>query len=273
MPKIIRSSTVNLDSAQPIVVRAVLLEEEEQLRAEELARLARTRLEGEASFEPEAVPRDPEVAAVYASAGQIVDEMLAAARADAGTIVENAREETRKVLQGALKEGLEQGFAEGYAKGHEKGYADGLKELEDRKRDAANEIEGILDSLRIERTNIIRNMEKDVVSLVFDIVDKVLDMELDRGDDWIVSRVRLALKQLENDASAVVRVSRENLERVMAVAEPAAAEAGKGDQLKIVADDKLLRGDFVIDTPNGSIDAGIQTKRNRAADLLLERTP
>ncbi len=260
MPKIIRSSTVNIDSAQPIVVRAIFREEEEA--------------QPTPPPEPEVVERaiDQEYANVYANAGSVVDEMLEKARTDAGTIVENAREETRRVLQDALKEGLEQGFEQGYAQGYDKGMADGRRELDAKKAEAAEQIEGILDSLRIERQNIIRNMERDVVTLVFDIVDKVLDVAMDRSDDWIVSRVRLALQQLENDASAVVRVARENLERVTAVAGSLAQEGGHNAQLRIVADDRLERGAFVVDTDSGSIDAGVGTKRARAAELLLERS-
>ena len=185
--------------------------------------------------------------------------MITKARADASFIVGNAHEETRQVLQDALRDGYEQGYQQGL----EQGRADGMRELQQMQQAAAEKIDSVMSSLREERQSMLRESEQEIVALVFDIVDKVLAVEMDRSEQWIISQVKQAVKQLEGEGSGRLRVHPDNLERARAAAEPLLEAEGKAGKLAVAADSALHPGGFVLDTDRGTIDSGVETKLSK----------
>ena len=242
MPRIIRSSTVNMDAASSVVIQT---------------------MKGQGGIDsPAANDRgamDDAYAAAYANAERVVEEMITKARADASYIVDNAHEETRQVLQDALREGYEQGYQQGL----EQGRADGKRELQQMQQAAADEIDSVMRSLREERLSMLRESEQEIVALVFDIVDKVLAVEMDRSEQWVISQVKQAVKQLEGEGGGRLRVNPANLERARAAAEPLLDAEGKVGKLAVAADSALPPGGFVLDTDRGIIDSGVETKMSK----------
>lgn len=243
MPRIIRSSVVNIDRAGPIVV---------PMREEppEEARQAPP---------PQPAADQARMDQIYSSAEMIVEEIISKARSDADNMLVDAREETMKVLQEAVREGREQGIADALREMHE---------LQDR---LMKETEAAIEELRAERVEMIRQAERDVIDLVLDIAEKVLSVEMNRSSEWIEALVKTALQQMEGDEGAVMRVSSKVRKKVAEAAERMLAESGKqSSQLIVSADTAMGPGGCVIETGRGVIDAGIEHKLDKIKSVLHE---
>lgn len=246
MPRIIRSTGVNIERAHPIVV----------------TRKGQPRAEAPVSAPVHAAPepvQQQDTEKIKASAEFIVEEILARARNDADNMLVNARAETMRVLQDAVREGREQGLEEVRA------------QWEDLRLLVDEELEGALEALRAEQERIIAGLERDMLSLVFDIVDKVLAVEMERSDAWVESLIKEALRHLEGDETMAVRVCTDAKRRVADAAERLMLVEGKSHaSLNIQADGSLPPGGCVIETGRGSIGNGVETKLDKLKTILVE---
>lgn len=252
MPRIIRSTGVNVERARPIVA---------PIKAQAPApapEQAQAQADMDALLQAAAAEKQREMEKIHASAEIIVEEILNKARNDADNMLVDARKETVKVLQEAVREGREQGLDEA------------LREMRVLQAAASKEIDEAVESLLEERRQIMRELERDIVGLVFDIAGKVLGVELDRGTEWISAIVKTALQQMEGDEGAVMKVSAGARNRVAEIAEKMLAAAGKAGSLTIVADSSLPPGGCVIDTGKGMIDTGVESKFDRLKTVLRE---
>jgi flagellar assembly protein FliH len=253
LPKIIRSSGVNIDRARPLVMPFKEPEVEEEIFV---------------AVEEEVVPEEekpveaqPQMDQIYASAELIVEEIITKARNDADNMLVDARQETIKVLQDAMREGWDQGVNEA------------LKEMHAMQDAAIQEVDAAIESLIAQRRQMIRDVEHDVVELVFDIVDKVLTVEMDRSTDWIAALVRTALAEMEGDDNVIMKVSAGARQRVVETAANMLAAAGKQpSRLTIVAGTSVKPGACVIETGKGSINTSVENKFDKLKTELRENT-
>lgn len=242
MPKIIRSSGVNLERARPVA-----------------APLREVAEEPAAPAEPVIEVMQPDMGQIYASAKTIVDDIITKARNDADNMLVDARQETIKVLQDAVREGWDQGVS------------DALKEMRAMQEAAALEIDSAIESLINERKQLIRDLEHDIVELVFDIVEKVLTVEMDRSDAWIEAMVKTALAEMEGDDSVVMKVAAPVRQKVMEIAENLIAAAGKKPSRFSAATDAGIKpGGCIIETPKGVIDTSVENKFGKLKTAMRE---
>jgi flagellar assembly protein FliH len=245
LPKIIRATGVNMDRAHPLIA---------PLRGKNNAEM-QALLQAQESGDAE---KRREMEKIHASAEIIVEEIINKARNDADNMLVNAREETIKVLQEAVREGREQGMNET------------LREMRALEAKASQEIDEAVQTLLDERTNMARELERDVIELVFDIVEKILDVEMKRNSEWIAAMVKTALQQMEGGDGVVMKVSAEARQKVSDIAERMLAQAGKSGSLTILADSSFPPGGCIVDTGRGMIDAGVESKLDRLKTVLRE---
>lgn len=252
MPRIIRSSGVNIEKARPIVAPL-------KPKKPEPAAPAAAAPEPVPEAQPVQESKSPDMTQIYASAETVVQEIIAKARSDADNILVDARQETIKVLQDAVREGWDQGVS------------DALAEMTAVKDAALREVEDAVAQLRDERAQIIREVERDVVGLVFDIVEKVLAVEMNRSDAWIEAMVKEALNQMEGDDSVVIKVAAPIRRKVAEIAENMLSAAGKPpSRISVAAEAGLTPGGCVIETPKGIIDTSVENKLDKLHSVLKE---
>ncbi len=244
MPKIIRSTGVNIERAHPLVVPMKGRMEEGLIVSCPL---------------PEAEQAKPDAVVAQASAEAVVEEILSRARNDADEMLMNARAETMRVLQEAVREGHEQGFAEVQ------------RQWASLKAAMGDEMDKAVESLQNERRQILKDLEQDVLNLVFDIAEKVLVMEMDRSEEWVAAMVKEALRQMENDDTAVIRVAADARTRVTESCERLLAAAGKPiSKLAVVADNTMPPGGCVIETERGYVNNGVEEKFDKLKSVLKQ---
>jgi flagellar assembly protein FliH len=247
LPKIIRSSGVNIERARPIVVP--LREAVEEPAPEPM----------EARKEPAVEVKQPDMEQIYASAKTIVENIISKARNDADNMLVDARQETIKVLQDAVREGWDQGVSEA------------LKEMHAIQEAAALEIDTAIESLIQERKQLIKDLEHDVVELVFDVVEKVLTVEMDRSDAWIEAMVRTALAEMDGDDSIVMKVAAPVRQKVIEIARNMLSATGKQpSRLSVAGDSGLTSGACIIETPKGVIDTSVENKLGKLKTAMRE---
>lgn len=245
MPKIIRATGVNMDRAHPLITPL------RGKNAAEMQALMQAQEAGDAE-------KRREMEKIHASAEIIVEEIINKARNDADNMLVNAREETIKVLQEAVREGREQGMNET------------LREMRALQAKASNEIDEAVQTILDERADMTRALERDVIELVFDIVEKILDVEMKRNAEWITAMVKTALGQMEGGDGVVMKVAAEARQKVSDIAERMLAQAGKSGSLTVLTDSSLPPGGCIVDTGRGMIDAGVESKLDRLKTVLRE---
>lgn len=234
MPKIIRCNGINIDNARPIIVQR------------------QPRGDDGASFTDEAAP--VEVApreSQRISADQQAEALLEQARAQARAILEEARVQAATEREAARHEGFDQGVAQG------------LQEIAVIKGDALRQIQQTMADLQADRSRMIDELESGVVDLVFDVVDKVLSVEMKRSTEWILALVRNTLSQMDSNESAVLKVGTQHYEKIAAIAAQLIAASGRDKRLQVVQEAAYPPGACVIESDKGITDAGVETKLDK----------
>lgn len=234
MPKIIRCDGINIDNARPIIVQR-------QFRGDDGASCNEEPAAVECA--PREVPR--------ASADQQAQALLEQARAQARAVLEEARQQAAAEREAARHEGFDQGVAQG------------LQEIAVIKSDALRQIQQTMESLQADRSRMIDELEAGVVELVFDVVDKVLSVEMKRSTEWILALVRNSLSQIDSNESAVLRVGAQHYEKIAAIAAQLIAAGGRDKRLQVVQEAAYPPGACVIESEKGITDAGVETKLDK----------
>lgn len=170
-------------------------------------------------------------------------ELLAEARREAGRIVAEAEEV--------------------YARRQEEGYQEGL--AEGRLAQAEKMMETTLAAVEY-----LEALESTIVRVVADSVRKVAG-NLDPGN-LIVNIVHKALESVRGQQRALIRLSPEDEKRARSrLEETLGASLGQTGWLEIKADPRLKRGDCLLESELGVVDAGLETQLRVIEEALKSR--
>ncbi|BAM04331.1 FliH/SctL family protein [Phycisphaera mikurensis] len=203
--------------------------------------------------------------------GRQAQRLREAVRAEAEGVLEAAKEQAAGLAAVAEAAAREEGEAAGRAQGHAAGLEAGREEAREAEsarladvaavwKEAAEGVASVRESVRLEA-------ETAVLRLALALAEKVVARHLDTQPDAAVDAVREALSHVLEPVQAVVRVAPEELERVKA-ALPDLAAAG-GGAVRVEADAAVPPRGCVVTHGAGRVDAGVATKLERLAVLLL----
>lgn len=177
---------------------------------------------------------------------------------EAKRIISKAREEAEKEAKRQQEEAWQKGYAEG-SEAAKTQYEALLTEAEEVKRRSIDE-----------RSNMLAGMEKDILELVINVARKVVAAELTVNREIVLQLLRDALNDCSSKESAAIKVSpedydvlNENMEEIMSI-------AGTSDGIEIKKDVSMKKGDIIVDTKLGGINAGIQTKLDKIEESFKE---
>lgn len=196
----------------------------------------------EFDFETLAPPPPPPVPAE--DAADAVMETLAQARADA----EQLREEAR---------------AEGYAAGH----AEAMASLEPALAALAEAVAGV----HAEQLAATERLERQAVDLGLALAEKALAGALAVEPERVVESVRGALRGLVERERITVLVNPDDLELVLASIDDLRASLGGIEHCVVEAERRVARGGCVVRTEDGDVDAGVDTKLQRAREVIEQQ--
>jgi flagellar assembly protein FliH len=148
----------------------------------------------------------------------------------------------------AEREAYHKGFAEGKTVGRDQAAAE-LQVLIDRLTRSLGELSAL-------RQRIRKEAESDLIKLAIAVARRVLHRELTLDPESIGGLIRVALEKLDARELCRVRVHPDQEEAVRS----SLARSSGSQQVEVVPDPVLQCGDVLFETPQGALDASIETQ-------------
>lgn len=170
-------------------------------------------------------------------------EIVAQALLEAETIIQNAGAEAERVLAEAHREGLEK---------------------------ALSEFEQHLFEIREIRTNVLDDVERDLLKLSVRIAEKIIGKELAADKRTVTNIVSTALKHARQREKVTVSVNPSDLAAISEESE----KFSSSERIRIldfVADPSVPAGGCVIETEVGKIDARLETQLKVIENALISQ--
>jgi len=201
---------------------------------------------------------------VLLDAEQQAEALIQHAQLEAQSLVQSAlaeaKQQAEELLEEARREGLEQGFQEGFQKG--------LAEAEQRNQHLASRLVSLLDATEREQQRLLSEAETDLVDLALTIARQIIATELTIRPQIITEIVARAIEEARSSGHHTIRLHPEDAEIIRQYLPEAAIEAG-GNRWEIRAEESLSRGDCVVDTAFGQVDARIETQLAELKQALI----
>jgi flagellar assembly protein FliH len=154
----------------------------------------------------------------------------------------------------------EAGRAEGFAAGH----AEAVAALEP----ALSALTEAATAVQDERIVAAERLERHAVDLALMLAEKVLAGAIAVEPERVVESVRGALRGLVERERITVLVHPDDLELVREAMDGLRATLGGIEHCEVQAERRVSRGGCVVRTPDGDVDARVETKLQRAREVI-----
>ena len=205
------------------------------------------------------------------------ESLIAAARAEVAEMHASARRDIEHERQRVFDESKARGFAEGREAGHASGLESGHAEALNQTVGPYAEIMEKLvpawieqfEQFGTERERLFEEARRDVLRFAVDIAARVVHRVVESDESVCIDQVREALQIIGRPSQ--VRLSINPLDRaVISDALPGILEqAALTTDLELHEDDQVTRGGCIVSTPQGAVDATVETQVARIAEALV----
>ena len=158
------------------------------------------------------------------------------------------------------------GLAEGKARG-----ADGVRaEYEARLLEEKGRIDGLVSSVREQCAEFYRTSEEAVVKFAFGIAERIIRKEVSLDRSIVFGQIRESVRRVLGVERLTIRVHPDDL---VAVREQKSMIQANGDSIReivVEGDESLERGDSVLESDMGTIDARLSTQLKQIENVLFE---
>lgn len=224
---------------------------------------------------------EEEIAAV-AEENEVLEEAEIDPEQEAADIISKAKEEAISILeeyQHQLEEmklkhehEMEQYREEVEKTAYEEGYNKGYKEGRISFESALNELSQESDRIQNNYKKLLCDAEPELIRLVLGIAQKVIDEDVKLNKDNVIILVRQALDIAYEKQSASIKLSPKDYEYLIENASDFVSQINSYENLSIREDMTLSEGDCIIDSPNGTVDLGINRRFEKIADDFTKET-
>jgi len=150
----------------------------------------------------------------------------------------------------------------------EEGYAAGRHEALEALAPALSALGTATEEVRAAQAEAASELERRAVELGMALASKVLAGALSVQPERVLDSVQGALRGIVERERVIVMVNPEDLEIVQGAAEELKATLGGIDHCVIEAERRVGRGGCIVRTPVGDVDARIETKLERATEVV-----
>jgi len=172
--------------------------------------------------------------------------------ADAAMVLAAAEGEAEGIREGAR--------AEGFAAGRD----DALAAL----APAASALDLAAEELRAASRGAADRLEAEAVDLAILLAEKIVGATVEARPELVVEAVRGALRGLMERERVVVLVNPDDLELVRDAMGGVVSALGGIEHCEVQAERRVGRGGAVVRTPDGDIDARVESKLERAREVV-----
>lgn len=187
---------------------------------------------------------------IYFETKQMMEEVLAEAKRKADEIIKNAQHKAEETLAATAKEkeSLEE---TAYQQGFERGYQDGQEQGEKSKKDQYPQFLNLLQQLREEKEDYLKDNEKNMVELVMLIAQKVLNTVVEAKPEVIHSIVQNCVEKVMDAERITVRLNPQHIPYLSVYRDK------YPDNMTIEEDQNIPYGGCMVITENGFIESSI----------------
>lgn len=217
---------------------------------------------GSASSSPEAC-RDKD-AAVVDAISEIDDKLRSAAGAVAA-----AERRAAEIIAQAERDAASIA-AEAARRAEEKALLDLQDHLARQREEAAAEAQEILAGARAQSQIALASVERETIVLALEIARKVVARELEISPDVVLSVAGEALGRIPGGVpGASLRVNPADVEVAVSGRERLRGISGDLRELEVIHQPQVSRGGCIVETPAGDVDARMETRFEKIAQVLL----
>ena len=209
---------------------------------------------------------------------QAMDERVKETEIRIAVLRGEAEEERERLLAEAhtkIEEECEaaraRGHAEGFAAGHAEGEAAVREEMAELVRQTNAQAEKTLRDAHDAIRDYVVNAEQDIVSIAMTAVERVLPQHFIDVPQMVLPVVRDAILRVKDQKEILVHVPPASYDFVLMARDELRSVLTAGDtNLTITSDEGLKPGDCLVETPNGSVDARLQTQIEQLKKAVRE---
>lgn len=180
------------------------------------------------------------------------------------SFIHNAYEKSKNIFSKAKDHGFNLGHKEGYDLGYKKGYNEGK----------LNSDELITEALDIKKeylknkNELLAYLEKDIIELVTVIYEKLVHNKMEEDNELIISLVLKGIEDLDLNHKLTIITSKHDYDIVQMSRDIILAKSNMISELEIKYDSNLKKGDCILETSKGSIDASLNNQLSEVRELL-----
>ncbi len=194
----------------------------------------------------------------------VLDELEATAAVphveDLLAVVEAARAEADQIREQARAEGFAAGRAEGAAAAHEEARA--------QLAPVVQALHAAVQGLESERGDLADRVEEGAVELALELAGKVVAGAVEAQPERVRDVVRGALRCFMERERVHILVHPDDLALVRASIAEIAGELGGIEHVEVQEERRISRGGAIVRTGAAQVDASLQTKLDRAREVI-----
>lgn len=199
----------------------------------------------------------------------LISEMLEQAKEQAAAIIAEASRQAEELRQNAYDSAFQQGYQEGLAQGNEAGLNQASQTIED----AVKRSQFILALTDKQAVQMQEGAERQIVELSLEIAGKILAREIAENETVIMPVIKTALDKVRDQERISIRVCQHDYEQTLQAKPELQAWLNRDSVLTILPDESLNKGDCIIETPFGIVDARIDNQLSLIKSALRDILP
>ncbi len=189
---------------------------------------------------------------IIKNANETKNEILNNANAEANQIIENAKKEAEKVYS----ERYNLGYHTGYNEGKESAY----NEVQEETIAMKNEAKEIVESAKEEKEKTLKNLEPEIVDLIYKITSDLIKTEMKYDNSLILSLIKEGVNSTTVLDKITIKLSNDDYDLVIEEKEQIEKLVDSSKDLKIIKDFTLKSNDCIIETDFGYVNCSIDDK-------------
>jgi flagellar assembly protein FliH len=217
----------------------------------------------ELSEQREDIKKESEILAkqIIERARQVQQEILRKTKEDVEKILIEVEKKAKKIEEEYKEKGYQAGYTVGYQEGYKKGEEDAKAIIEEAK--------AIKEEIIREKQRMYKEVENDIVSVILLAVEKIVGKYVEEDKDIILNLIKKGMENYNAFDKVTVRVSEEDYEHCIKNKDKILKDIEFLDDVNILKDLSLKKGECVIETNSGVINSGVSTQLKALKNLFV----
>ena len=208
------------------------------------------------------------------------DEMLRQAQTTSEVMIQSAKKKQDEMFAEAesrIASAREEARQAGKEEGYNEGYQEGLAKVQEEQRQtilAANEkAEATIKAAQQEAQAYVQQAEQQIVDLAMKVAEKIIPQHFIDVPQVVLPLVRKCLLKIKDQNEVIVHVHPDAYEMVLLAKGEFQSMLEGNARLEVQSDESLKPGDCVLESPNGNVDAKLETQLQLVKNAIQEVMP